>query len=89
MFKNLGPFLKWGLKPKLFYICCWAGPDKVRSKDAKTRGENPKTVVIYLKSVLKNNFFALVLKGKEHFLFARQNRTQAVNAKSSGRQRRY
>ena len=26
MFKNLGPFLKWGLKSRLFYICCWAGP---------------------------------------------------------------
>ena len=28
MFKNLGPFLKWGLKPRLFYICCWAGPKR-------------------------------------------------------------
>ena len=36
---------------------------KARSKDAKTRGVNPKTAIIYLKPMSKNIFFFLQSSG--------------------------
>ena len=46
MFKNLGPFLKWGLKPRLFYICCWAGPGELQTLEEYNAHEKNGTWVL-------------------------------------------